>query len=338
MRHAPVVSLGVALLLSAAHAQTRPSTAAQKAADLRTPWGAPDLEGVWNVASGTPLERSAAYADREFLTDEEFARAEHDAEERANADLRAGAGTLTDLRREHNDFWFDKRKTLLTRRTSLITDPPDGKLPALTPEAAKQPVAPQDESRGTDDPEQRGLGERCLVGQGSGPPILALPSTINVQLLGHMWLFQIVQSRNYLTISSEYIQTVRIIPLDGRPHLPPAIRQWSGDSRGHWEGSTLVVETTNFREERTFLGLSAKNLRVVERFMRTGTGTLDYRFTIDDPTRWTKPWTAEVRIEKSDGVLYEFACAEGNYGLRNILSTARALEKDGRGSTAVGSR
>ena len=129
-----------------------------------------------------------------------------------------------------------------------------------------------------------------------------------------------------MTILSEYVQTVRIIPLDGRPHLPPTVRPWLGDSRGHWEGSTLVVETTNFSDKRLFLGLSAEYQRVVERFTRTA-DRLDYQFTIDDPTRWTKPWTAVVPIEKTDGLLYEFACHEGNYGLKNILTVARAQEK-----------
>jgi hypothetical protein len=316
----------VLLLTAVARLQTTPPAGAVRAAALRTPWGDPDLQGVWNYAAGTPLERPAAFADHEFLTDEEFARAERDIEARSNADRRDAAGTITDLRREHNDFWFDKRKTILTRRTSLIVDPPDGKLPPLTPEAAKKPVDPVDEYRTADGPEDRGLGERCIVREGNGPPILVLPPPINVQLNGHMWQFQITQSANYVVMQSEYIQQMRIVPLDGRPHLPPTLRQWLGDSRGHWEGSTLVVETTNFSPKRLFMGLSADSVRVTERLTRTGAGTLDYQFTVDDPTRWTKPWTAVLPISRTDGLIYEFACHEGNYGLRNILSTARALE------------
>jgi hypothetical protein len=281
---------------------------------------------VWNYASGTPLERPAAFGDREFLTDEEFGRAERDIEASSNADRRDEAGTIADLRREHNDFWFDKRKTILTRRTSLIVDPPDGKLPPLTPDAAKNAVDKVDEYRTADGPEDRGLGERCIIREGNGPPILVLPPPINAQLNGHMWQVQIVQNANYVVLQSEYIQQVRIIPLDGRPHLPPGVRQWVGDSRGHWEGNTLVVETTNFSPKRRFMGLSADGLRVTERLTRTSGDALDYQFTVDDPTRWTKPWTAVVAISKTDGLLYEFACHEGNYGLRNILSTARALE------------
>jgi len=304
----------------------RPQSAGISAPAPRTPWGHPDLQGVWNVASGTPLERPEKYAGREFLTNEELRQAEKDAEERSDADRRLGSGTLADLRREHNEFWFDKRSTIMTRRTSLITDPSDGKLPALTPEAAQMKGEPaNNELRGTDGPEDRALGERCILGQG-GPPILALPGGINEQLIGHKWFFQIVQSVNYVTIVSEYIVTTRIIPLDGRAHLPASVRPWNGDSRGHWDGSTLVVETTNFSPKRMFMGLSAEHLRIVERFTRTG-DTLDYQFTMDDPTRWTRPWTAVAPIEKSDFPLYEFACHEGNYGLKNILTVARGLEK-----------
>ncbi len=325
MRQLLLVSGGVVLLLIAAGAQTRhPATAANRASP-RTPWGDPDLQGVWNYAAGTPLERPAAFADREFLTDEEFARAERDIETRGNADRREAVG-IGDLRLEHNDFWFDKRKTILSRRTSLIIDPPDGKLPPLTPAAAKQPPVVADEYRTAEGPEARSLNERCIIRDGNGPPILALPPPVNVQLNGHMWQFQILQTAKQVAILSEYIQQVRIIPLDGRPRLPPTVRQWLGDSRGRWEQNTLVVETTNFSAQRLFMGLSAANLRIVERFARTAADTLDYQFTADDPTRWTKPWTAAVPIGKTDGLLYEFACHEGNYGLRNILSTARTLE------------
>ena len=260
------------------------------------------------MASGTPLERPEQYAGREFLTDEELLQAETEADQRTNADRRPGAGTLADLRLEHNEFWFDKRQTILTRRTSLITE-------------ADRVLLVRSQR------EDRTLGERCIVSIAGGPPILALPGGINEQLLGHKWQFQIVQTVNYVAILMEYIQTVRIIPLDGRPHLPPSVRPWIGDSRGRWEGDTLVVETTNFSDQRLFLGLSAEHQRVVERITRRDADTLDYQFTIEDPTRWTKPWTAVVPVEKTDGLLYEFACHEGNYGLKNILTIARAQEK-----------
>ena len=317
MRHALLGCGGVALLATALFAQTKPSAKAP----LRTSWGAPDLQGVWNVVAGTPLERPAAFAGREFLTDEELDRAESELHERADADRRDAAPTLADLRREP--------KSLSSRRTSLIIDPPDGKLPTLTPEAAKKPVPPLDDFRRADGPEDRSLGERCIVHQITGPPMLALPPPINEQLFGHKWQFQVFQSPNYVAIVWEYVQHIRIIPLDGRPHLPQRARQWAGDSRGRWEGSTLIVETTNFSDLRLFMGLGAESLRVVERFSRSSADALDYQFTVDDPTRWTRPWTAVVSVAKSDGALFEFACHEGNYGLRNILSTARAQERQG---------
>jgi hypothetical protein len=324
MRRAFLVCGSVALLATAVLAQTKSDA---KSPIPRTRSGAPDLQGVWNVAAGTPLERPAAFAGRELLTDEELDRAESEIHARTNADRRDDEPTLADLRREHNDFWFDKRKTILTRRTSLIIDPPDGRLPPLTPEAAKKPVALADEFRRADGPEDRSLGERCIINAVGGPPILALPPPINEQLLGHKWQFQILQTPDHVAIVWEYIQHVRIIPLDGRPHPPQRTRQWTGNSRGRWEGSTLIVETTNFSDQRLFLGLSAENLRVVERFTRRGADALDYQFTVDDPTRWTRSWTAAVSVAKTEGVLYEFACHEGNYGLRNILSTARARER-----------
>lgn len=296
----------------------------------RTPWGAPDLQGVWNVAAGTPLERPAELAGKEFFTDEELARATEQVKERTTADRRDQTASLTDLRREHNDFWFDKRNAPLTRRTSLIVEPTDGRLPALTPEAAKWTPAPPDELRSTDGPEARGLGERCLVQPAIGPPILPLPNAYVEQLLGARFQFQIVQNPDYVTLVWETITHARIIPLDRRPHLPQTVRPWFGDSRGYWESGTLVVETTNFPAKRIFLGLSAEHLRVVERFTRRDDNTLEYQFTADDPTRWTRPWTAMVPVEKTDGRLYEYACHEGNYGLQNILSVARALEKEGK--------
>jgi hypothetical protein len=167
------------------------------------------------------------------------------------------------------------------------------------------------------------LNERCLKNPANGPPILPLPIEI---LLGQMFLFQILQTPEYVAILSEVIQELRIIPLDGRPHLPRGIRQWLGDSRGRWEGRTLVVETTNLHESLSIAGFPAGNVRVVERITRTDADSIDYQFTIDDPTTWTKPWTAAVPIRKTNGEIYEFACHEGNYGLMNILKGARAQE------------
>jgi hypothetical protein len=294
---------------------------------LRTIWGDPDLQGVWSYAAGTPLERPAEFAGKGVLGDEEFAWAERRAHERSNRDRRDGAGTDVDLGREANEFWFERRPTILTRRTSLITDPPDGQLPRLTPEAEQRRDAASAalrERASADSWEDRSLIERCLKNPANGPPILPPPIDI---LLGQMFLFRIVQTPEYAAILSEVIQELRIIPLDGRPHLPRGIRQWRGDSRGHWKGRTLVVETTNLHESLSIAGFPAGNMRIVERFTRTEADSIDYQFTIDDPTTWTKPWTAAVPITRANGEVYEFACHEGNYGLLNILKGARAQEK-----------
>jgi hypothetical protein len=174
----------------------------------------------------------------------------------------------------------------------------------------------------------RNLNERCLMIEANGPPILPDTTEIPVELLfGREFAFQIFQNSDYVVISSEEVQQVRIISLDGRSHLPAVIRQWVGDSRGHWEGATLVVETTNLNGHRSIAGFPAEKMRVVERLTRSAPDAIDYQFTVEDSTTWSKPWTAAVPITKTQGQLYEFACHEGNYGLMNILSAARAQEK-----------
>jgi len=282
---------------------------------------------MWNFAAGTPLERPAEFAGKALLSDDEFAQAESRARDRSNQDRRDGAGTDVDVDREANEFWFQRRPTFLTRRTSLIIDPPDGRLPPLTSEAEQKRDARAAALRtrpSADSWEDRALNERCLKNPGNGPPIL--PLSIDV-LIGHMFLFRIVQTPRNVAIFTEVMQELRVIPLDGRPHLPAAIRQWLGDSRGRWEGRTLVVETTNLHESLSITGFPAGNVRIVERFTRTDADSIDYQFTIDDPTTWTKPWTAAVPIAKTEGEIYEFACHEGNYGLMNILVAARAQDK-----------
>lgn len=321
-----LVGCCLALFVTALHSQTKVSPAPTRSLPFRTSWGDPDLQGVWNYAVGTPLERPAEFAGKAVLSDAEFAQAERQAHERSNRDRRDGAGTNVDLGREANAFWFERRPTILTRRTSLITDPPDGKLPRLTPEAEQRRdarAAARRERGAADSYEDLALNQRCLKNPANGPPIL--PSPIEI-LLGQMFLFRILQTPEYVVILSEVIQELRIIPLDRRPHLPRGIRQWVGDSRGRWEGRTLVVETTNLHESLSIAGFPAGNVRVVERFTRTEADSIDYQFTIDDPTTWTKPWTAAVPITKANGEIYEFACHEGNYGLMNILKGARAQE------------
>ena len=327
--------LGTAIiiaLLSLAAASVAGQTPANKPTAprtaFRTAWGDPDLQGVWNYAAGTPLERPAEFSGKAVLTDEELARAERQTRDRSNMDRRDGVGTDADVGREANEFWFTRRPAILSRRTSLITDPPDGKLPPLTPEAKQRQAAAaaaRRERGPADSYEDRNLTERCLMREPNGPPILPTPN-VDV-IVGLPFNFRILQNADYVAMLSEVVQQARIIPLDGRPHIPQGIRQWLGDSRGRWEGDTLIVETTNLHDKRAIAGFSAGNVHLVERFTRVSARAIDYQFTVNDPTTWTAPWSAAVSIEKTEGEIYEFACHEGNYSMTNILSGARAQEK-----------
>jgi hypothetical protein len=301
-------------------AQARSSAAVKAPAKTwsqpRTPDGQPDLQGVWSNAAITPLERPAAFAGREFLTEKELA----DKEKALQPRTRESAGT--EAHYDFLQFGLDplQAKRASSRRTSLIVDPPDGHIPPLTPEAKKRAAARAEaRKRGGpfDGPESRSLGERCILMAGEGPPMLPEAYNSNIQ-------FQ--QGPGYVAILQEEIHDVRIIPLDGGPHLGPNIRQLMGDSRGRWEGDTLVVDTTNFTDTTNFRG-SSENLHVVERFRRVDEETILYEFTVEDPTTWTRPWKAELSMVKTKGPIFEFACHEGNYGLANNLSGARAQEK-----------
>jgi len=225
-----------------------------------------------------------------------------------------------DVATAYNQFWYDRgTKAVGTRRTSLIVDPPDGHLPALTPEAQKrvQDKRAWMEAHSTDGPEGRSLGERCILWATAGPPMLPGPYNNN---------FQIVQTRNQVVILNEMIHNARIIPLDGSPHVAANIRQWMGDSRGRWDGNTLVVDTTNFSDEYSFRG-SDRNMHLTERFTRVSPDTLLYEFTVDDPTAFTKPWTVQIPVTRTKGPIFEYACHEGNYAMTDILAGARAAEK-----------
>ena len=298
----------------------------------RTADGQPDLGGVWDFRTITPLERPVELADQEFLSDEEIAAFEAETAVTRNADLNrealakvvTGRGTVNgttetrDLALAYNDFWWDRGTQVVgTKRTSLIVAPSDGRIPSLTSEGERKRSARQAlNQRITEGPEDRSVAERCLLGFNSGPPMLPGGYNQNVHLF---------QTSDYVAILNEMVHNVRIIPLDGRPH--GTLPQWTGDSRGHWDGDTLVVETKNFLRETSFRG-SSKNLHLTERFTRIDSETLLYEFTAEDPTTWMETWSVEIPMRKSENPMYEYACHEGNYGMEGTLSGARALERE----------
>lgn len=302
--------IAVAMVLAAFPVAGQTGTGTAKSWNARTSDGQPDLQGVWNFSTPTPLERPSKFVGREFLTDEE---AEALSSEAASRDRRA-ANAQADVGQAYNEFWSERGKP--TKRTSLILDPADGKLPPLTPEGQQRAAAlGAGGERGADSWEDRSLWERCLT-RGGLPRI---PGSYNNNV-------QIFQSPEYVVILYEMIHEARIIPTDGRPHVDPHIRQWLGDSRGRWEGQTLVVQTTNFTAKTSLRG-STEDMRLVERFTRSGADTIDYRFTVEDPATFTKPWTAALPLTRLEGEVYEYACHEGNYGMRNLLTGHRVQEK-----------
>jgi hypothetical protein len=294
------------------------NVAAQNWTPPRTPDGQPDLQGVWTNATVTPFQRPKELGTKQFFTAEEAATFAKQRVEQGNVDNIEGERGASDLaRRAYNNFWTDRGNSVTkTMRTSLVMDPPDG-YTTLHP---------------ADGPEDRYLTERCILFGAAGPPMLPEPYNNN---------YEIVQSPGFVAIAVEMNHDTRIIPLDGSPHLPLQIHQWTGDSRGHWEGDTLVVDSTNFRfnnQSRFGVGyldgLTDQNLHVVERFRRTDPDTIIYQATIDDPTVYSKPWTVEISMTKRAGRIFEYACHEGNYGMMDMLSGARAEEKKAAGSAA----
>ena len=296
------------------------SAAAKKWTLPRTPGGHPDMQGIWSNALLTPLERPDEFADKPAFTKAEAAAYEKQVLERSNVDRRTALGSDADVALAYNNAWYDRgSKVVKTLRTSLIVDPPDGRIPVLTPDAQRR-AAERAEARRlhpADGPEDRPLNERCLLTVTTGPPMLPGPYNNN---------YQLVQAPNSIAIFNEMEHEVRTIPTDGRPHLPRHIRLWKGDSVGHWEGDTLVIDTTNFTGKTNFRG-SGENLHLVERLTRLDADTLLYRFTVDDPASFTRPWTAEMTSMRTEGPILEYACHEGNYAMRGILSAARAEEK-----------
>ncbi len=335
-----VPGIAAALLLAPVSGSAQSVALAAKSADTakvgkvpRTADGHPDFTGIWTNVTITPLERPKNLAGKEFFTEQEAADYEKQTVQQRNRDKR-NPGTNGDVANAYNDFWWDSgTKVVKTRRTSIVVDPPDGRVPALTPERQKELAARveavkrrceqpgcEPENSGllgpADGPEDRPLMERCLAFGSGGPPML--PSAYNNN-------YQFVQSAGTLAIDVEMAHDVRRIPLDGSAHIPATMRQWMGDSRGHWEGDTLVVDTTNFNDQTRFRG-SDQNLHLTERFSFMDPDTILYRFTIDDPTAFTKPWTGELTMLRTKGPLYEYACHEGNTGLAGILAAARADE------------
>jgi hypothetical protein len=295
----------------------------------RTPWGEPDLQGTYSNRTITPFERPADVAGREFFTAEEVAALEKRAQEQSGDEGRS-KGTRGDVERAYNDFWWDRGTKVTSLRTSLVLDPKDGRVPALTPDAQKraadEPKRPAfrgagASGRGTDTWLDRSTFERCIT---RGMPGAMSPTAYNNN-------YRITQGPGFVAIQIEMLGGTRVIPTTGRPHLGPALRQWMGDSVGRWDGDTLVVETAQFTDKVLYRG-AAENLRLVERFTSTGPGQMDYRVTITDPTTFTAPWTLAIPYVHTGEELFEYACHEGNYGMEGILSGAREEERAAAGA------
>ena len=304
------------LVFVAAFAAALPAIASAQ----NTPWGDPDLQGTWSNQTPIPLERPAPLANKPFFTKQEAAEIEKNSLASILKVVAGGIPTSGEL----NEVWLETGKGKVGRnlRTSLVVDPPDGKIPYSKEGRARWDDTPSLEREligkrplGVDKPADRTLDERCITTGG-----LHIPNPF------YNNYHQIVQGPGYVVLLTEMMHEARVIPLDRRPRLGAAIRQWHGDSRGWWEGRTLVVETTNFNDKRLFQG-ATKNLHLVERFTRTDNNTIDYRLTVTDPNTYSQPWTLENSLWRTDERMYEVACHEGNYGLANILSGARAQEK-----------
>lgn len=317
--------------------------AADPSAVPRTAWGKPDLGGVWDFRTLTPMERPKELGERAQLTEVEaaarVARAREQTVDRPPPPGNPGG---------YNRFWFDDPGFVDNERTSLIVDPPNGRIPALRADVPRQvgslsedvplprPIRYRSGGSGTTGPEDRGLAERCILGFNAGPPLLPGGYNQNIQLF---------QTPDHVVVYNEMVHDVRIVPLDGRPHLPARVRQWLGDGRGYWDGDTLVIETTNFTDKTASFNPSVmvamgtgETLRLTERFTRIGADVLLYEFTVNDPVTFTRPFSGSFHMRRSDEKLFEYACHEGNYGLWNILSGARKDEQAAAGDPKEQSR
>ena len=299
------------------------ATAQSKKAIPRSPDGRPDLQGTWDFAQLTPLERPSEFANKDSVTEEEAEEFAQRRIETSNKDRRDG-GAAADVERAYTDFWWDFG-TRIAKQPSLVVDPPDGRIPPLTAEARERNA---NRRPLYDNPEERPFPERCILGFNSGPPMV--PSAYNNNM-------QLVQTPRHVMILNEMIHSARIVDMSGRPHLPPSMRFLTGDSIGRWEKDTLVVDTTNFSKERAFRGASS-NLHLIEKFTRSDNDTLVYQYTATDPTTWVRPWTVEIPLRRTDDQIYEYACHEANYGMTNLLKGARAVDGAAPTKTTSASR
>jgi hypothetical protein len=328
-----LVMMSAAVFLSTASAQAPKKPAASPKPQVwRTPWGDPDLQGVWNDATSTPLQRPTGVASKDILNGEEAEEFQEQLANDLNRDRRDGGADL-DVNRAYNEHWMDSRRLKITadRRTSLIVDPPDGRMPPLVPlsperEKARTARAAANARFNAGLPatyQDMSLPVRCVIRTDLVP---YLPTIYNNN-------FQIFQSPGYVVIAPEMIHSARMIPLDNRPHIGKNLKQWLGDSRGHFEGNSLVVETTNFRSDdgAVYQNANAETFRITERFTRVDAKTINYEFRIEDPKTWTKPWTAVIPWVKVDPEeqMYEYACHEDNYDIVHFLAGAREREKRG---------
>ena len=291
----------------------------------RTADGRPDLQGVWDFRSLTPLERPEALSDQDVFTEEEAAQFTEERLAALDKDQPGPDGRIP-LSGGYNDFWWDYGRQLTDDlRTSLVVDPPDGRIPALTPDGQQRADLRRAAlGRDAHGPEDRGAFERCILGFNAGPPMN--PSAYNNNM-------QLFQTADHVVILNEMVHDARVVPLDGSDHLPDGVRQWRGDSRGRWERDTLVIETKNFTAKTSFRG-TGPGLRLVERFTRVAEGTLLYEYTVTDPESFESPWSVAVPMRKNDLPVFEYACHEGNYGMLNLMVSARS--EDARKAAEAG--
>jgi len=286
----------------------------------RTPWGDPDIQGIWDFRTITPLERPKALGDKQVLSADEAEEFQAETLAVRNKDRRTqdGLSTQADVANAYNQFWWDYGNQLTEdKRTSLVVSPADGRIPAPTPKAKERYAGIRSRrARPAHGPEDRGAFERCILGFNAGPPYTPSAYNNNVHIL---------QTPDHVVLLIEMVHDARIVPIDARPPLPGEIRQWRGDARGHWDGDTLVVESRNFSDKTSFRG-TGKNLHLIERFTRVAPDRVVYEYTINDPEMFTEPWTVAIPMKWNEQPMYEYACHEGNYAMESMLAGARAQE------------